>query len=286
MPTPRSEIGLAFDERRIFVAGGIGLTGWTDAFEMFDAGSAQWTELAPLPGPRHHLALTYLDGGVFAGGGYSNLAFTMTDTFWRYDRENLSWEKRAPMPEPRAAFTLVSTGRAVYALGGEGPRSDEVWRYDPPADEWVVLEQRIPTLREHHASVVLDGIVFVIGGRWKDVNLATVDTWEPATGEWSSIPSMPTARGGIAATVYKGRIHVFGGEDLRTGCVFDRHEVFDLASSAWTELAPLPTPRHGLQAAALDGRHWVIGGGSRAGVQTLFAARGIVEAYGETRLRH
>jgi hypothetical protein len=73
---------------------------------------------------------------------------------------------------------------------------------------------------------------------------------------------MPTARGGLAAAVIDGRIHVVGGA---AGRGLDAHEIYDPATDRWTAKAPLPTPRHGLGAAAVGARAYVAAGVTRPG---------------------
>src|SRR2546422_8295372 len=75
---------------------------------------------------------------------------------------------------------------------------------------------------------------------------------------------MPSRRGGLAAAVLDGAIHVIGGETR--GSVFANHEVYDPATDRWTTAAALPVARHGLAAAAVGGKLYVIGGGPKAGV--------------------
>jgi hypothetical protein len=49
MPTARSEIAVTQLDGRIYVAGGIGRLGTTDAFEVYDPLTNTWRSLAPLP---------------------------------------------------------------------------------------------------------------------------------------------------------------------------------------------------------------------------------------------
>ena len=49
MPTARSELAVAALDGRIYVAGGIGRFGTSDAFEVYDPKKNAWARLAPLP---------------------------------------------------------------------------------------------------------------------------------------------------------------------------------------------------------------------------------------------
>src|SRR2546428_11622176 len=81
---------------------------------------------------------------------------------------------------------------------------------------------------------------------------------------------MPSRRGGLAAALLDGAIHVIGGETR--GSVFANHEVYDPATDRWTTAPALPVARHGLAAAVVGGRLYVIGGGPPPGLAPPAAA--------------
>jgi len=90
-----------------------------------------------------------------------------------------------------------------------------------------------------------------------------VEAYDPANDRWTKRSAMPSRRGGLAAAVLDGAIHVIGGETR--GSVFANHEVYDPATDRWTTAPPLPVARHGLAAAVVGGKLYVIGGGPEAG---------------------
>ena len=113
----------------------------------------------------------------------------------------------------------------------------------------------MPTGREHHAAAALGGWLYVAGGRLPS-NTDAFERYDPATNTWTELPSLPTARSGIAAAVLDGRIHVFGGEGNQfssTG-VFEQNESYDPITNSWRTELPMAIPRHGIGAATIDGR--------------------------------
>jgi hypothetical protein len=53
--------------------------------------------------------------------------------------------------------------------------------YSAPSDRWDASRKALPTAREHLAAAVVDGRLYVIGGRWGGRgNLATVEMYDPA----------------------------------------------------------------------------------------------------------
>jgi len=145
--------------------------------------------------------------------------------------------------------------------------------YDPKTDSWE-KKASMPTGREHLASSVVNGKIYVIGGRVITLtsNLSTNEAYDPKTDSWQSLESMPTARGGLAAAAINGTIFVFGGESPTE--TFEQNEQY-IPEVGWFSHKPMPTPRHGLGAVAVDDRIYVIGGGIVPGV----SVSGINESY-------
>jgi N-acetylneuraminic acid mutarotase len=123
----------------------------------------------------------------------------------------------------------------------------------------------VPTPRDHLVAAAVHGLVYAIGGRLlsSDRNYDIVEAYDPARDRWTRRAAMPSRRGGLAAAVLAGTIHVLGGEGR--AAVFANHEVYDAATDHWSVAPPLPLARHGLAAAAVGGALYVIGGGPKAG---------------------
>ena len=161
---------------------------------------------------------------------------------------------------------MVAVDDRLFIFGGVGDQPRVSLEYLPASDTWQRLAP-MPAEREHLAAAVVDGRVYVIGGRWGDRgNLRVVEEYDPATDSWRTRAPMPTARGGLTAATLDGRIHVLGGEAFDPARTFADHEVYTPATDRWEAAPPLPTARHGLASAALDSRLYVIGGGRTAGL--------------------
>jgi N-acetylneuraminic acid mutarotase len=117
--------------------------------------------------------------------------------------------------------------------------------------------------------------VYVVGGRVGGLggNLAAAEALDPASGRWSALADLPTARGGLAATATAGgQVVAVGGEATAT---FPEAEALDVASGRWRSLPPLPTPRHGLGVVAVGDTVYVLAGGPRPGLHTSSANEAI-----------
>lgn len=281
MPTARSELAVTQLGGRIYVAGGVGRWGTTNAFEAYDPSSNSWNRLAPLPEQVHHLAMAAAGGKIYVSGGYGDLRFNPDrKSTWVYDPKVNQWGRAADMPGPRAAHKLVALGGKLYAVGGVGRGAAALWVYDPALDQWDILQWPLPTAREHLAAVAAAGRIYVIGGRWNGRgNLTAVEAYDPATGTWSRMADLPAPRGGHTAATLRGLIHVTGGEDLSSGATFADHWVYDPATDRWSPGPAMPTARHGLDSAADEKGWYVIGGGTGAGALTFLTLTSLIEVY-------
>lgn len=71
----------------------------------------------------------------------------------------------------------------------------------------------MPTARLGHASCVVDGTIYVIGGYFaaNEPGLTTVEMYNPKTDSWTTKTPMPTGRRQLAVSVANGKIYAIGG---------------------------------------------------------------------------
>jgi N-acetylneuraminic acid mutarotase len=275
---------------RIYVAGGLlsPNTGYSAHFESYDPVADQWTRLATLPQARHHIALAAIAGRIYGVGGFSGgfPNWQAQADVYIYAPEADRWLTGVPLTQARAEGIVASVGDALFVIGGRVRASPQAAHFNAHEDTSLaeVFDVRTgrwsriadaPTARNSAASAVIGGRIYVVGGRQalkqadgslRQVNVATLEVFEPRTGRWQTLAPMPQAQGGLAAAQWGGRLYVFGGEQwVPTQKVFADSWMYEPDHDRWTPLPPLPTPRHGLGAAALNGRIHVFGGGLRVG---------------------
>ena len=280
MPTPRSEVVAAALGGLIYIVGGLTSAGGLTTFEAYDPATDTWQGLAPIPEARHHTATAALGGRIYVTGGYGRQGFSRTlDSTWVFDPAAGAWSRGPAMPGVRAAHAMAALDGRLFVAGGIALDPQSVWSYDPTAGVWETGWAPLETLREHTSATVLDGKLYLLGGRWRRGNLAVGAVFDPATNAWTPLPDMPSERGGLTAAAVGGRIHVTGGEELSGSLTFDAHEVYDPLTGTWQVLPPLPTARHGLASAAVGDTWYVIGGATLAGGGTYRSLSTLVEAY-------
>jgi N-acetylneuraminic acid mutarotase len=173
-----------------------------------------------------------------------------------------SWKRAAPMLHRRSAHNVVATGDAIYALAGSGLRGPvlEVERFD--GTRWVD-ETRLPGAGLNApASAALNGRIYLIGGFEGLGNRPSdkVLVYDLAARTWSEGPKLPAPRGGHAAVVLDGKIHVLGGGNSES--TIANHSVFDPNTNRWTDAAPLRRAKGSVAAVVFGGRIFAIGGRS------------------------
>ncbi len=279
MPTPRSELSATASEGFIYVGGGLNEVGGLDAFEIYDIENDLWSSAKKLPQRRHHTAMASIGNFVYITGGYLTGFDQGLEDLRRYDIETNKWKRLANAPSVRVAHSMVSSLGRLYVVGGLSSDPHSVWSYNPTSDSWNKNLQRMPTAREHATAVTLGRKIYVIGGRWSQVNLSIVEIYDPITNTWSRGSPMPTPSSGLTAAVVNGKIHVTGGEDLDSSLTFSSHYAYDPETNSWETLPPLPVGRHGLASAGVNGVFYVIGGSTLAGRGTYSSLTNYIHQY-------
>jgi N-acetylneuraminic acid mutarotase len=286
---------------KIYVVGGLlnPNTEFSAHFEAYDPAKDAWTALRPLPEARHHITLSAVRGLLYGVGGFTGgfPNWRAQPTVFVYDPSTDAWTRGPDLPVARAEGVAAVVDDKVYLIGGRvraaeasRPFNDHVdsarnEALDPARGRWLSRADA-PTARNSAASAVIDGKIYVVGGRRfsknpdgtaRQVNVPNLEVYDPRLDRWETRAPMPQAQGGLAAASLHGKLYVFGGEQwVPEQKVFAESWVYDPKTDAWEPLPPLPTPRHGLGAAAVGNRIFVFGGGTRTGGNTATAVHEVL----------
>ena len=124
--------------------------------------------------------------------------------------------------------------------------------------------------RQEVAVAAANGRLYLIGGISGSTILSSVEEFDPATGAWRFIASLPQPRHHAAAASIDGALYVIGGYAT---LAFDaQRDVYryDPTLDRWTEVAPLPAPRGALAAATIDGKIYAVGGVPGGNTLTMY----------------
>jgi N-acetylneuraminic acid mutarotase len=105
----------------------------------------------------------------------------------------------------------------IYVIGGQTTESSEpakagfvntVYEYDPASGKWTARAP-MPTMRGGGVAAVVDGRIYVAGGRPPGGHDFAV--YDPTADKWTTLANLPTQRNHLAAGAHDGKVYVFGG---------------------------------------------------------------------------
>ena len=204
--------------------------------------------------------------------GFRRQAAGYSNAVYEWDPTTDKWTEKAPMPTKRSGGGAAVLDGKIYAAGGRTSQTGNHFAaYDPKTDKWETLPN-VPTQRNHLGVVAVAGKIWVVGGRFggsfRAEQTDVVEAYDPKTGKWAKMKSMPKPRGGVNVIAANECIHVFGGEgnpESATG-VWPDHDVYNPKTNDWTSLDPMPVPVHGVTGGAfINGWIHFPGGGTRIG---------------------
>jgi N-acetylneuraminic acid mutarotase len=241
--TPRGSLASAVLNGKIYVMGG--MTGpetpenMSNKLEIFDPATNTWSSPTTTGTftPRNNLCACVVDGKIYTMGGFD--ASNDVNNFEVFDPSTNSWNspKTTGTFNPRGAFTANVVDGKIYVIGGfnnlapKGHRvQDEVDVFDPSTNTWSTpATTGTFAARLLHASGVIDGKIFVVGGTpniREPLTTNTIQIFDPATNAWSTPKTTGTftPRSYLSAGVVNNKVYVLGGQD--TSKVFNLNEVF------------------------------------------------------------
>ena len=252
-------------------------------FRRFDPTSGRYETLAPMPEALNHIGLVADGDDIYVVGGHGNRLYggDVRNSLFRYSVAEDRWTRLADMPTARGALAVGAIDGKLYAPGGmtsgrplgHAVRTLEV--YDIARDRWS-RGPDMPTAREHAGGTVLDGHLYVLGGRDARTDaLGTVTRFDPESGEWEALPPLRVAAGGLEAVNEDGAVFALGGGDDRGGTVTGAVQRFEPSEDRWRVVSRMRTPRHGFAATVVGPRIYTFGGSPCA----LFAASKLTESF-------
>jgi len=190
-----------------------------------------------------------------------------------------------PMPEAVSSFGAAVLDQHVYIFGGHmgrvpGSSKDGLSPHFArlnlvnPSTGW----EDLPMLETSQSPglVAWNGKIYRVGGLsfhnssgepTAYHSLSIFASFDPQSGKWTELPSLPAPRSSLDAAVVDGKLYVVGGWNLQDASAQDAvwHEdalVFDLAeeNGAWKTIAKPPFQTRALAAAMYDHKLYVMGG--------------------------
>ena len=172
MPTARGALIAGFVNGTLYAVGGVNASfsapsGPVTTNEAYDPETDSWSQKAPMPTPRQHLASAVYDCKLYVIGGRIDSLTSNLDANEVYDPARDSWAELQPMSSKRGGLAAAATSSngGIYVFGGESPagtfRNNE--RYSPDGDAWEPAPD-MPNGRHGLAAVAVGSEIYVVGG--------------------------------------------------------------------------------------------------------------------------
>ncbi|HEV2079545.1 MAG TPA: kelch repeat-containing protein [Allosphingosinicella sp.] len=233
------------------------------AMQEFDG----WSMGAAMPLPRSEHTVAEFNGKIWVLGGYppGRLPSNLVQI---YDPATSRWSLGPTLPQPIHHTHAAAVGGKLYLIGGEVDGAStgkpekfvaDTWVHDPAVGGWA-KRSPMPTARSGGGKAVIDGKIYVAGGR--PPGGSAFEVYDPATDKWEKLPDLPTQRNHLAMVALNGKVIVAGGR-TGPGAMAERVdvvEIYDPKTRRWSKGAPLPAPRGGVTGAVHAGCMFVFGG--------------------------
>ena len=193
MTEPRYMFGAAEFHNCLVVAGGVHANETVlDSVECFDPVSNRWQQIPKLNRQGCSHQLVACDNCLYALGGMSNN--WKDDNFFVEKLNSLDgkWENVVPMNKPRCYFAAVNCNGVMFVIGGvfkdTGKKSilNSVEKFSPLENKWTFVAD-MKHARQYHAACVLDGKIFVVGGRDENNYVRTIECYDPGQDLWNIV---------------------------------------------------------------------------------------------------
>jgi hypothetical protein len=247
-------VSVVLPDGRVLLAGGVDANGNALASaELYDPATHGFTPTGSMAVARAgHAGALLGNGRVIVGGGTNDLSSAAKALAGAqasceiYDPSTGRWSNAPALGSRRLApaFDSLANGRVLMSGGFE--------------------------------VILVFGIPFPIG------SVATCQTFDPATGQWSNTGSMLSARGAhgpSTARLADGRIVASGGAssgpDLTQATPLAKVEAYSPASGTWSGLPDMPQARVAHSATPLGGNLLLFAGGARGTLDKPIALQAV-----------
>lgn len=144
-------------------------------------------------------------------------------------------------------------------------------------EQWVERAE-MSTTRADAGAVLIEGKIYVIGGRGVDGELSdTVDGYDLGANTWTKSSDMVRGRWGLSACPVDGKIYAMGGFRATYVALYDILQVYDPVESKWSTKSKMPTARYSPSSSLVDGKIYAIGG--LVGTAGEYEPTSVVEMY-------
>ncbi|MBO0834802.1 MAG: hypothetical protein J2P28_04680, partial [Actinobacteria bacterium] len=197
---------------RFLVFGG-GSASTVPTVQAWVAGSA--TDVGSLPQARSDLSAATVNGTTYIVGGYDGSAMTPAVVA---TTDGMSFRTVAQLAVPVRYAAVAGVGKVLWVVGGvtstsEGGTNETnaVQKVDLTSGQ-VTIAGRLPTPLGHSTALILDGQIFVLGGRSGSVPSSAIFRLDQASGAVVPAGHLPAGVSDAGSVAIGGVGYLVGGE--------------------------------------------------------------------------
>ncbi|XP_077302162.1 kelch-like protein 28 [Arctopsyche grandis] len=159
-------------------------------------------------------------------------------------------------------FQAVILDSKLITIGGnvDGVSTNKVYCFDLATKQTTELKEMLQE-RELFKAAVVNGQVFVFGGRYDDDAhiLKSTERYDPASNSWISLAPMLSKRCNHEIAAIANEIYIIGGQPGGANYV-KTMEVYNINQNKWTVAPPMKRKRGNFAAVTLGDHIYAIGG--------------------------
>lgn len=181
------------------------------------------------------------------------------------DLEN--WTKQPDLLKPVAFSSSVVLDGKVYVIGGvEWPNnanfilSSSVYAYDPSTGD-CVKKADIPEPLQLHKSLVVNGKIYVFGGKGDNNSTSTASVYEydPSLNKWSKKADMPQKIiRDFSLVVIDNDVYLIGGVSSQNILIHEIY-IYNPVSNTWTKKVDMPSTLSSKTSVGVNGKIYIVG---------------------------
>lgn len=185
-----------------------------------------------------------------------------------YDPVADKWIPKSTYPRSEGRYIqgVAAVGNKVFVFGGincwGNYATNTVDEYDATANQWSLDVATYPLTVLAPICVGDATEVYCFGGgEFNGIRHKNSYRFSPASGSFTPLEDMPTARDYGLAIRLGGKIFVIGGEESQAlQSLTDKVEVYDVSAGTWASAAPMPVEDAALVGGEIGGKIYVAGG--------------------------
>lgn len=206
-----------------------------------------------LPVALEEAAAAAAGGKLYVIGGF-DAAGNSLRTVWVFDGK--AWSAGPRLPLGLDHTSAAELDGHVYVAGGHSFGRDSALVFRLDGASWTKVAP-LHHARGGHALIAAGNLLYVLGGNSGTTNLAPAEVYNPQSGSWHDLPSLPDPRNHVSGFVFGSEVCAAGGRSPTTA----RVDCYNPGTSRWVRLPSLPIPTSGAGATTLpDGSVVILGG--------------------------